>query len=132
MDILTSSFNTIQQILNENYGVNALITDADTMTIISLAITRTELFINDVIDVQTINEILEKPVNDVVSSLECICIMRPTKENIDLLSEEISHKSHYSKYSIYFTNVVIEQQIKQLGLSDMNHLIERIDEVYSR
>ena len=58
MDILTSSFNTIQQILNENYGVNALITDADTMTIISLAITRTELFINDVIDVQTINEIL--------------------------------------------------------------------------
>lgn len=130
MDILTSSFNTIQQILNENYGVNALITDADTMTIISLAITRTELFINDVIDVQTINEILEKPVNDVVSSLECICIMRPTKENIDLLSEEISHKSHYSKYSIYFTNVVIEQQIKQLGLSDMNHLIERIDEVY--
>ena len=130
MNILSASYRYLDEIMRENCGVKAIITDDETLTTISLAMTRTELFYQDVIDTKELKEIINKPVNPIVSSLKCICILRPTRENIETLSTELSTAPHYSRYSLYFTNTIYESQIGQLAKFDKFHLVDHVEEVY--
>ncbi|OHS99075.1 Vacuolar protein sorting-associated protein 45 [Tritrichomonas foetus] len=130
MNILTSSYRYLEDILNENCGVKALITDAETLTTISLSMTRTELFSHSVIDTEELSEVCGRPVNTIVSALKCVCILRPSRENIELLSTEISSSPHFSRYSLYFTNTLFEPQIRQLARFDKFGLIDHVEEVF--
>lgn len=130
MNILTASFRYIEDILNENCGVKALITDAETLTTLSLSMTRTELFSHDVINTEELSEVCSRPVNPIVSALKCVCILRPSKENFDLLSNELSNTPHFSRYSMYFTNTLLEPEIRRLAQSDKFGLVDHIEEIY--
>jgi hypothetical protein len=56
--------------------------------------------------------------------------LRPTRDNIDLLANELSTDPHYARYFLYFTNVMLESQIRQLAKYDRFGLIDKIQEVY--
>lgn len=130
MNILESSFRYIEDILNDNMGIKAVVTDSETLTVLSLSMTRTELFSHDVIQTAELTEIAHGPVNNIASSLKCVCILRPTVENVDILISEISRFPHYSRYSIYFTNSVTDDQLHLLAQCDKYALITHIEEVY--
>lgn len=130
MNILEASFKYFRDILKENCGVKALITDEPTLTVMSLAMTRTELLSNDVIATEEIRELCQKPCNEIALSLKCVVILKPTRHNIELLSNELSTSPHFSRYSIYFTNNVIESQLRLLAKFDKFGLVDRVEEVY--
>jgi hypothetical protein len=46
------------------------------------------------------------------------------------LSSELSQGPHYSRYSIYFTNSILESQVRQLSRSDKYGLVSRVEEIY--
>jgi hypothetical protein len=52
MNILEASFKYVADILEENKGVKVVITDDQTLTILGLTITRTELLSREVVDTQ--------------------------------------------------------------------------------
>lgn len=130
MNILTASFRYIEDLLNENCGVKALITDAETLTTLSLSMTRTELFSHDVINTEELSEVSAKAINPIVAALKCICILRPSRENFDLLSNELSKNPHYSRYSMYFTNTLLDTEIRKLAQLDKFGLIDHVEEIY--
>ena len=130
MNILEASFKYFRDILKENCGVKALITDEQTLTVMSLAMTRTELLSNEVIATEEIRELCRKPVNEITSSLKCVVILKPTRDNVELLSTELSTQPHFARYSIYFTNNVIESQVHQLAKFDKFGLVDHVEEVY--
>ena len=128
--MLDASFKYFRDILNENCGVKALVTDEQTLTVMSMAMTRTELFSNEVISTVEIRELCRKPVNHITSSLKSVVILRPTEENVELLSNELAGAPHFARYSVYFTNTVQERQIRQLAKFDKFGLVDRVEEVY--
>lgn len=130
MNIQIAASHYLEDILNENCGVKALITDAETLTTISLAMTRTELFSHDVIATEELSELCEKPVNPVVSALKSVCILRPSRENFALLAKELSSNPHFTRYSLYFTNTLMDIEIRNLAQNDKFGLIDHVEEVY--
>lgn len=130
MNILEASFRYFDDIMNDNRGVKAVVTDPETLTVLSLAMTRTELFSQDVIQISEISEACGCPFNEIICSLKCVIIIRPTAENIDYLMNELSYAPHYSRYCIYFTNYAKESQIKALAQSDKFALVDYIGECF--
>jgi hypothetical protein len=130
MNIVNAAFKYLLDILQENCGVKVLVTDQPTLTMLSLAATRTELLSHEVLDTQSISSLSSVRVHPVVSSLKCVCVISPTRENLDLISAELATTPHYSRYSVYFTNTVLESQVRQLARSDRFALVDRVHELY--
>jgi hypothetical protein len=130
MNIQEASFKYVADLLDENCGVKVLITDDQTLTILGLTVTRTELLCREVVDTELLRDLFGQPVTEIRSSLKSVCILSPTRENVDQLGQELSTSPHYSGYSIYFTNSILESQVRQLARCDKYGLVERVEELY--
>lgn len=66
---------------------------------------------------------------DPISFIKCVCLLRPTKENLDLLCNEL-RKPRFGQYYLCFTNTIGREEIKRLAESDKNEVIKLIKEYY--
>ena len=129
MDILESSFEYFRDIFTENAGPKALIMDDETIKVIGLSITRTEILSYEVLMTETLSDLQQKPQNSMIRSLKCIVVIRPNHYSVELLCNELS-EPHFSKYSLYFTNSAPEDLIKKLASFDRMQLIDRVEEIF--
>ena len=130
MNILNSSYECLNQIFTENGGLKVILTDAPTLTVISLSMTRTELLKFEVINTILISELVQKPVNPITTSLKCICFLQPTQENIIFLQTELSQTHHFANYDIYFTNNSSDELIRQLAIADKYSLVSSVCDIF--
>lgn len=71
-------------IFSDIHEMKALILDSETSGIISIIYTQTKLYKNDVYLIQKIEDVREK-----LMHLKAIYFVRPNKENINLIKQEI-------------------------------------------
>ena len=95
LPIAEDYFNTIFADITE---MKALILDSETSGIISIIYTQSKLYKNDVYLIQKIEDVHEK-----LMHLKAVYFIRPTKENLNILKEEIAGP-HFKEYHLYFTN----------------------------
>ena len=61
--------------------------------------------------------------------MKCVCLLRPTKENVNLLCNELRNPK-FGQYYLCFTNTIARDEIRRLAESDKNEVIKSIKEYY--
>jgi len=127
--MLNTANNAFSDIFKNIIGVKALYMDEETIKIMALSITRTEILGYEIIDSGIINELSQKPICKLSKSLNSIFYIRPTEANVIGLREELENP-HFGKYYIYFSNLIPQSIIHDLASSDKFCLVEQVEEVY--
>ncbi|NXM35868.1 VPS45 protein, partial [Oxyruncus cristatus] len=74
-------------------------------------------------------ERLDSPNREPMKHLKAICFLRPTKENVELLVQEL-RRPKYSIYFIYFSNVISKSDVKALAEADEQEVVAEVQEFY--
>ncbi|NXE98673.1 VPS45 protein, partial [Menura novaehollandiae] len=74
-------------------------------------------------------ERLDSANREPMKHLKAICFLRPTKENVELLVQEL-RRPKYSVYFIYFSNVISKSDVKALAEADEQEVVAEVQEFY--
>ena len=61
--------------------------------------------------------------------LQCICFVRPTRENVEMLCQEFRNPK-YGLYYVYFSNVIPKSDIKSMAEADEHEVVREVQEFY--
>merc|ERR1719412_941484 len=130
MDLMVLMTSRIDQILDQvGSGMKVLLMDADTTTSVSLSCPQSRIMKKEVFLFEKI--ISRVPSNfSNLSYLKCVVMVRPTTENIHLLSKEVA-TPRYGSYHIFFTNKVKRAELKKLAEADENEVVADVKEIPS-
>ncbi|XP_033634914.1 vacuolar protein sorting-associated protein 45-like [Asterias rubens] len=106
-------------------GMKVLLMDRDTISYVSMVYAQSEILQKEVY----LFELLNSNAREMMKHLRCICYIRPTKENIDLLCQELKSPK-YGIYCIYFSNVVSKSDVKRLAEADEQEVVREVQEFY--
>ncbi|XP_034401551.1 vacuolar protein sorting-associated protein 45 [Cyclopterus lumpus] len=106
-------------------GMKVLLMDRETTSIVSVVYTQSEILQKEVY----LFERMDSQNRDSMKHLKAICFLRPTKENVDYLIQEL-RRPKYSVYFIYFSNVISKSEIKALAEADEQEVVAEIQEFY--
>ncbi|KAK6622685.1 hypothetical protein RUM43_008527 [Polyplax serrata] len=107
-------------------GMKILLLDKQTTSIISMVYSQSEILQKEVYLFERIDA---GGRSEAVKHLKCIVFVRPTKENIGLLSGELKYP-RYSTYYIYLSNIISKADIKILAESDEQEVVREVQEFY--
>lgn len=105
--------------------MKVLLVDEDTLKTVSLVSTMSEIMKQDVFLVEQLHQNREP-----LEHLKCVCFVRPTNENIKLLSQELA-KPNYAMYHIFFSHTLTKQLLKVLAEADEYELVVDVHEYYA-
>ncbi|PKK17994.1 hypothetical protein A306_00000194, partial [Columba livia] len=74
-------------------------------------------------------ERLDSAHREPMKHLKAICFLRPTKENVEFLIQEL-RRPKYSTYFIYFSNVISKSDVKALAEADEQEVVAEVQEFY--
>ena len=129
MNVQKTSYNYIDKMLNIIKGIKSLILDQETFDIISIGITKTELLEKEVVLIDHLNNLNNNKRDGSTNGLNCIVFIRPTNENIEILSNELENP-HFKKYNIFFSNLLLENQLNLLARHDNSSSVDSVIEFY--
>ncbi|KAI7798778.1 vacuolar protein sorting-associated protein 45 [Triplophysa rosa] len=106
-------------------GMKVLLMDKETTSIVSMVYTQSEILQKEVY----LFERIDSQNRDNTKHLKAICFLRPTKENVQHLIQEL-RRPKYSVYFIYFSNVISKSEIKALAEADEQEVVAEVQEFY--
>lgn len=116
----------IQSMVDAVSGMKVLLLDPETLGIISMVFSQSEILENEVFLVERI----DKKVGERMKHLKAICFLRPTNQNFIFLSQELK-APRYNEYHIFFTNVVLQTRLEQLAGCDEGDVVHQVQENYA-
>uniref|UniRef100_A0A3P9KNZ7 Vacuolar protein sorting-associated protein 45 n=1 Tax=Oryzias latipes TaxID=8090 RepID=A0A3P9KNZ7_ORYLA len=102
-------------------GMKVLLMDKETTSIVSVVYTQSEILQKEVY----LFERIDSQSRDSMKHLKAICFLRPTKENVQHLIQEL-RRPKYSVYFIYFSNVISKSEIKVLAEADEQEVVAEV------
>uniref|UniRef100_A0A3Q0R709 Vacuolar protein sorting-associated protein 45 n=1 Tax=Amphilophus citrinellus TaxID=61819 RepID=A0A3Q0R709_AMPCI len=102
-------------------GMKVLLMDKETTSIVSVVYTQSEILQKEVY----LFERIDSQNRDCMKHLKAICFLRPTKENVAHLIQEL-RRPKYSVYFIYFSNVISKSEIKALAEADEQEVVAEV------
>ncbi|XP_066530962.1 vacuolar protein sorting-associated protein 45 [Hoplias malabaricus] len=106
-------------------GMKVLLMDKETTSIVSMVYTQSEILQKEVY----LFERIDSQNRDSMKHLKAICFLRPTKENVENLIQEL-RRPKYSVYFIYFSNVISKSEVKALAEADEQEVVAEVQEFY--
>jgi vacuolar protein sorting-associated protein 45 len=107
-------------------GMKVLIMDEETVTFVSAVYTYSKILQKEV----HLLEMLSNAKRECLPQLKAICFVRPTKENIDLLIEELRHPC-YAEYYLFFSNIIDDNSLERLAHSVMSERVISVFEYFA-
>lgn len=107
-------------------GMKSMVLDDFTTGVISSGYSRSEMLLREVYLFERIDTIFET--SERLNHMKCIVILRPTKENVELLTHELN-RPHYRTYHLYFTCRVGSTLIRKLSEADETEVVRCIKEL---
>ncbi|CAG9558950.1 unnamed protein product [Danaus chrysippus] len=108
-------------------GMKVILMDKETTSIVSMVFSQSEILQKEVYLFERIDSHTKW---DDLKHMKCIVFLRPTSENIALLSRELKSPK-YGVYFIYFSNVVSKADIKTLAECDEQETVREVQEVFA-
>lgn len=105
--------------------MKVLLLDAETLQMVSMAYTQSQILQKEVYLVEKID--LER---EQMLHMKALCFLRPTPENISLLVREL-RSPKYSEYHLFFSNTLVESQIVELAHADEHEVVARVHEFFA-
>ncbi|KAF3822723.1 hypothetical protein GH733_008097 [Mirounga leonina] len=106
-------------------GRKVFLTDKETTGIVSMVYTQSEILQKEVY----LFECIDYQNREIMKHLKAICCLRPTKENVDYLTQELQ-RPKYSIYFIYFSNVISKSDVRSLAEADEQEVVAEVQEFY--
>nr|XP_036674278.1 vacuolar protein sorting-associated protein 45 [Drosophila suzukii] len=108
-------------------GMKIILLDKETTSIISMAFSQSDMLQREVYLFERLDSGRS---NERLKYLKCIVFIRPTKQNIQLLANELRNPK-YSAYYIYFSNIIPRTDIKYLAECDESESVREVKELYA-
>uniref|UniRef100_A0A8P4KMR9 Vacuolar protein sorting-associated protein 45 n=1 Tax=Dicentrarchus labrax TaxID=13489 RepID=A0A8P4KMR9_DICLA len=108
-------------------GMKVLLMDRETTSIVSVVYTQSEILQKEVY----LFERIDSQNRDNMKHLKAICFLRPTKENVEHLIQEL-RRPKYSVYFIYFSNVISKSEIKALAEADEQEVVAEVQQIITK
>uniref|UniRef100_A0A672ZEW7 Vacuolar protein sorting-associated protein 45 n=1 Tax=Sphaeramia orbicularis TaxID=375764 RepID=A0A672ZEW7_9TELE len=116
-----------KMIENSGPGMKVLLMDRETTSIVSVVYTQSEILQKEVY----LFERIDSQNRDSMKHLKAICYLRPTKENVEHLIQEL-RRPKYSVYFIYFSNVISKSEIKALAEADEQEVVAEVQQIITK
>lgn len=110
--------------------MKALIMDQDTMGIVSMVFTQSEVLQKEVYLFEKIEKLSEKPEKSAVKQVKALFFIRPTPANIQALVKEL-RKPRFGKYYLYLSNTLSRSDVKILAESDEHESVCDVQEFFA-
>ncbi|CAG5047171.1 unnamed protein product [Parnassius apollo] len=108
-------------------GMKVILMDKETTSIVSMVYSQSEILQKEVYLFERIDNLSKF---DNMKHMKCIVYLRPTSENIALLSRELRCPK-YGVYFIYFSNVISKADIKTLAECDEQEAVREVQEIFA-
>eukprot|EP00916_Digyalum_oweni_P018253 GHVL01030640.1.p1 GENE.GHVL01030640.1~~GHVL01030640.1.p1 ORF type:complete len:587 (+),score=104.11 GHVL01030640.1:50-1810(+) len=125
MNIVSAVKEYTMHILDKVRGIKVLLLDHETVGIISMACSHSEILEREVFLVQRI----DANNREKISHLNCVALLRPTNDNFIRLANELKHPK-YKEYHLFFTGVVSHSQLERLSKCDDHDVVHTIMEYF--
>eukprot|EP00736_Rhodelphis_marinus_P006330 Rmarinus@m.9854 len=129
MDCVATVQNYIQRAFIDVPGMKALLLDAETAGIVSLALTQTQVLEKEVYLVEPFSSLQKQPAEK-MTYLKVICFVRPTQTNVDILKAELL-SPRFAEYHVYFTNALKPTYLEELADADEYDAVMNIQELFA-
>ncbi|XP_011211205.1 vacuolar protein sorting-associated protein 45 [Bactrocera dorsalis] len=128
MNLITAIKLYVEKMCNESGpGMKTILLDKETTSIISMAFSQSDMLQREVFLFERLDSGRS---NERMKNLKCIVFIRPTKQNIQLLADEL-RSPKYGAYFIYFSNIIPRTDIKYLAECDESESVREVKEVYA-
>lgn len=124
MNLIATTKNYIQQIFASVPGMKILLVDQETIKLIQLIFTKSEIMEYEVFVVDLMQKQRKVPF-----ALDAVCLLRPNAQNMGDLINEL-HEPSYQKYHLFFTNMLSDMELRLIAKADCNHVVHQIHEYY--
>lgn len=126
MNVVQAVKQYITRMIKESgAGMKVLLMDKETISIVSMVYSQSEILQKEVY----LFEKISNAGRESMKHLNAICFLRPTQENIELLSDELKAPK-YNAYFVYFSNRLDRAALKTLAESDEYESVREIKEFY--
>jgi len=119
----------IQAMVGRIQGMKVLILDADTIGIVSMVYSQSDILQHEVFLVECIDSdhffSQEK-----MRHMNAVCLLRPTNKNFLKLSQELKNPK-YNEYHLHFSNVVPHTRLEQLAMCDEYECVQQVQEFFA-
>ncbi|XP_022331631.1 vacuolar protein sorting-associated protein 45-like [Crassostrea virginica] len=126
MNVILAIKQYISKMIEESGpGMKVLLMDRETTSIVSMVYAQSEILQKEVY----LFERIDSSGRETMKHLKCITFLRPTKENVELLAQEL-RMPKYGLYYIYFSNVISKQDVKVLAEADDQEVVREVQEYF--
>lgn len=134
MDVAAAVQNYVSKIAGPGEGAAAnqsskmkiLLLDADTVSIVSTAITQSALLKHEVFLIDR----LDNHARERMRHLRCLCFVRPSPDSIQNLIDELRDPK-YGEYNIYFSNIIRKSSLERLAEADDHEVVKAVQEYFA-
>ncbi|KAJ8446901.1 hypothetical protein Cgig2_013202 [Carnegiea gigantea] len=128
MVLVTLVRDYINRMLQDISGMKVLILDSQTVSIVSVVYSQSDLLKKEVFLVELMDSISKS--KESMSHLKAVYFLRPTSENIQLLRRQLANP-RFGEYHLFFSNILKDTQIHILADSDEHEAVQQVQEFYA-
>ncbi|KAJ8762971.1 hypothetical protein K2173_023100 [Erythroxylum novogranatense] len=123
MVVVSAARDYINRMLQDISGMKVLILDSQTVSIVSVAYSQSELLQKEVFLVELLDSISKS--RESMSHLKAVYFIRPTSENIQQLRRQLA-SPRFGEYHLFFSNILKDTQIHILADSDEQEFVQQV------
>lgn len=127
MVLVSAARDYINRMLQDISGMKVLILDPQTVSIISVAYSQSELLQKEVFLVELVDSISKS--KEPMSHLKAIYFLRPTSENIQHMRRQLA-SPRFGEYHLFFSNLLKDTQLHILADSDEHEVVQQVQEFF--
>ncbi|TYJ46416.1 hypothetical protein E1A91_A02G119500v1 [Gossypium mustelinum] len=128
MVLVSAVRDYVYRMLQDISGMKVLILDSQTVSIVSVVYSQSELLQKEVFLVELIDSISKS--KESMSHLKAVYFLRPTSENIQYMRRQLSNP-RFGEYHLFFSNMLKDTQIHLLADSDEQEVVQQVQEFYA-
>ncbi|KAJ7006472.1 hypothetical protein D5086_026640 [Populus alba] len=127
MVLVSAARDYINRLLQDISGMKVLILDSQTVSIVSVVYSQTELLQKEVFLVELVDSLSKS--KEPMSHLKAVYFLRPTSENIQHLRRQLANP-RFGESHLFFSNILKDTQIHILADSDEQEVVQQVQEYY--
>jgi vacuolar protein sorting-associated protein 45 len=134
MSIVEVVHDNILSVLRRISGMKVLLVDSETIGIVSLVLSQSqilelEVFLVEVVENQSERDFGTDKAVQSMRHLKAVSFLRPTSANFLFLTRELKFP-RFSTYHLFFTNIVQHTRLEQIAGCDEMELVQEVHELF--
>ncbi|KAI4318614.1 hypothetical protein MLD38_032293 [Melastoma candidum] len=128
MVVAAAARDYIHRMLQDISGMKVLILDSQTVSVVSVVYSQSDLLKEEVFLVELVDSISKS--RESMTHLKAVYFLRPTSDNIQHLRRHLK-SPRFGEYHLFFSNLLKDTQIHVLADSDEQEIVKQVQEFYA-